>query len=207
MKSNGNEFVKMNQIIDEMAAGKVNRTSNVDGDIEAIKGEITQHDAAMNSAAAIADAAAYNAAKADKEAAETRLAMLEKHRDAVNKSGSISDDDAKAFVNSGHQIQDAALRKAYQETVNGVEKAIRAIEDAERLVSDGNDVLTRFDEEIKPLAENDGTMHVIHMNNKVLRNTRELTAFKESIVDGRAFEYVKDEANTFFNAISGAEEK
>ena len=33
MKSNGNEFVKMNQIIDEMAAGKAGHMSDIDDDM------------------------------------------------------------------------------------------------------------------------------------------------------------------------------
>ena len=102
--------------------------------------------------------------------------MLKKHRDVVSRSGSISDDGAEAFVNSVHEIQDAALRKAYQLTVNGIEKALAAIEDAERLVSDGNDALSRFDAEIKPLADNSGTMHVIALRNKSVEKNRRIDA-------------------------------
>lgn len=193
MATNEKDFEKMLATIEEMKAAKVSRAASVDADIETVKSEIEQHAAAMNEAAAFANVAAYTEAKAAKEAAETRLAMLETHRKTADQRGTISKEDTDALINSVHTIQDAALRKAYQDTIKGVDAAIKAIEDAERVLSAGNDVLIRFDTDVAPLVET-GTTHEMHLRNKVLRSMDMLTRFKESITNGRVYDYVKEDA-------------
>lgn len=169
MKSKGNEFAIMKAIIEEMKSSKASLAHDVDSDITSVKVSIEEHKASMETDAAVA--------KANKEAAEDRLSML-----------------GESFVSSVHAVQDEALSVAYQTTIQCIDKAIAAILDAERLVSDGNDVLSRFDSDVAPLVSGGANMHFVNLRNEILRSADDLAKFRESIEDGREYETVKESA-------------